>query len=188
MLKAIASLALLAALAPAASAQTGHGDAEAAARIRVAIDRAASAGVPAWLLENKVLEGRAKGIPAARIAAAVEHRADVLARVRAALADRQPSQAEHTLLSAGELTAAATAHELGVKLEDLAAISARAGSNRGAALAVLADLVARGRASENALMRVQAALARGNRGLDELRKAEIERRRTERRKGERGTG
>jgi hypothetical protein len=171
MRKTIVSLTILAALVPAA-AFAQNADAAAEARIRAAIDHAASVGVPESLLENKVREGRAKGIAEARIAAAVEHRAEVLARVRTALLERShtiPGELTADGLTTGALTAAADAHEGGVSLKNLASVYARAGADGSVALNVLADLVASGRASQNALVRVEAALARGGRGLNELR-------------------
>ncbi|HEV2148010.1 MAG TPA: hypothetical protein VGR37_11460, partial [Longimicrobiaceae bacterium] len=57
-----------------------------AQRIEAARRTAESAGIPASLLENKVAEGRAKGIPMARIAAAVEQRLALLTRARDAMA------------------------------------------------------------------------------------------------------
>lgn len=129
---------------------------DAGARIQAAVIQALSVGIPVTLLENKIAEGRAKGIPMDRIAAAVEHRVDVLTRVRAALESRTDP------VAAGELTAAADAHEAGVTLEGLAELSSRARSGeRVTALTVLADLVASGRAPEHALLRVEAALSGG---------------------------
>lgn len=139
---------------PAAAA-----DASAEARIRAAIARAADAGVPEAMLERKAAEGRAKGVAAARIAAAVEHRAEVLARVQGALQSG----------SEGTLQAGADAHERGVSLDALTRLSADAGDDRAVALSVLADLVASGQTSPaNALLRVEAALSRGGSALVSL--------------------
>ncbi|HSJ10640.1 MAG TPA: hypothetical protein VK928_12030 [Longimicrobiales bacterium] len=149
--------------ASANAAVHGTGDAAADARIRAAIEHAASVGVPEWLLERKVAEGEAKGVAAEKIAAAVEHRATVLARVQSALDARVRGTTD------GELTAAADAHERGVSLDALARVSAGAGNDRAAALTVLADLVEAGKVPEHALLRVETALSRGGSALAELR-------------------
>jgi hypothetical protein len=193
MRKIIVALAILALVAPAgafgqsananaraqAAAAARAGNAAAAqqdveARISAARERAVLAGVPEELLAWKIEEGRAKGIDGARIAAAVEHRASVLAGVSAALnygsggpGSDQP-RPERGAVTAGELVAAADAFERGVSLETLAALSASAGNDRAAALTVLADLVASGRASEHAVLTVETALGRGNAALIEL--------------------
>src|SRR5262245_20385192 len=54
-------------------------------RIDVALARARQVGVPVTLLESKVAEGKAKGVPLDRIAAAVEHREASLERAREAM-------------------------------------------------------------------------------------------------------
>jgi hypothetical protein len=182
--------ALAATLIPAgafAQTQTQTDDA-AEARMRGSIQTAIEAGVPVSMLESKIAEGKAKGIPMDRIAAAVEHRAEVLARVSAALnAREQPAQngsgttaseAAHARNAAraadrtaavAELTAAADAYESGVSLGSIASLSARAGEKRGVALTVLADLIARGNtAPSKALARVQTALSRGDAALANL--------------------
>jgi len=139
-------------------------DAAAEARMNIAIARAVEAGVPMQLLENRIAEGRAKGVSMTRIAAVVEKRADVLARVQTRLVESGHA------VAAGELIAAADAHERGLSLEQIANLSAEAGNDRAAALTVLADLVANGRAPEHALLRVQTALQAGGNALAELRK------------------
>jgi hypothetical protein len=189
----LTAAALLLPVTVSAQAVSTHSAADAAAeaRINAAIQTALEAGVPQVLLENKVAEGRAKGVAAARIAAAVEHRAEVLTRVNAALQAGVPPRADAgtdararsggranananananvELFSAAELTAAADAHEAGVSLENLVRLSARAGEQRGTALSVLAELVAAGRVPEQALLNVQAALNRGGNALVDLR-------------------
>ena len=194
----ILSIMTIAAITPiAASAQTAQSGAAASAsaeaRIEASIRRAENAGVPRDMLENKVAEGRAKGVAAARIAAAVEHRADVLARVRARLAgdvdartprrpadqpqrpaddeQRPADNAPHRrgVVTSAELVAAADAFEGGIDLNSIATLSARAGNQRAAALSVLADLVASGRTSPSqALLRVETALNGGASALARL--------------------
>lgn len=146
----------------AGSEATATADAAAEARIRAAIDHAASVGVPLSMLENKVAEGRAKGVPLARIAAAMEHRAEVLARVKSAMESRFGAVSE------GELTAGADANEAGVSLDQLSRVGVQAGNDRSMALTVLADLVANGQVPEHALLRVQAALNGGVGALTRL--------------------
>ena len=55
-------------------------------RIDAARRRAESAGIPVALLDSKVAEGRAKGVPMDRIAGAVERRLGALSRAREAMA------------------------------------------------------------------------------------------------------
>jgi hypothetical protein len=153
--------------APAALAGQTQADAAAEARMQAAIDHALEAGVPVAMLESKIAEGRAKGVSMARIAAAVEHRAEVLTRVQTAFAARREA------VSQAELTAAADAHERGVTVDKITELSAQAGNDRAAALTVLADLVANGRAPEHALLRVQAALSGGASELARMRNTEI---------------
>src|SRR5690606_9670501 len=71
-MKKIAGIVLVA-LALAPPPLEGQADAE--ARIQAATRRVAAAGIPRSLVESRVAEGRAKGVPAERIAAAVERRA-----------------------------------------------------------------------------------------------------------------
>jgi hypothetical protein len=133
-------------------------------RIGAALERAASAGVPAGLLESKLAEGKAKGVPMDRIAAAMEVRSENLVRAREAMAGagvRQPSSTE--------LAVAADALEGGVSAAAVAAVSTAAPSERRAvALAVLGELVAEGKLPEEALAQVQAALQRGPDALSNL--------------------
>lgn len=153
-------LAAALALSPAAlSAQDAN------ARVDAALESAVQAGIPASLLEQKIAEGKAKGVPADRIAAAVEARLEALTRAREAM-----TQAGVEGATAGELSVAADAVQGGVSQRALATISRRSsGENRAVAIAVLTDLVAMGHASEQALMRVEGALVRGPEALANLR-------------------
>ena len=76
-----APAALLAQDSTASTGSAGGAD----ARINVALESAVQAGIPVSLLERKVAEGQAKGVPMARIAAAVEHRLDALTQAHDAL-------------------------------------------------------------------------------------------------------
>src|SRR4051794_22965269 len=62
-----------------------------AQRIQAARQRSAQAGIPVALLDGKVAEGRAKGVPEDRIAAAVERRLASLQRARDAMAGQAPA-------------------------------------------------------------------------------------------------
>lgn len=149
-----AALALLPGLA---AGQQG----DASARIDAAMHAAAAADVPVSLLESKVQEGRAKHVPEARIASAIETRLDALVRARHALGE---ARAEG--VTAGELSLAADAVQAGVSETAVAAVMAGAPRERRAvATAVLTELVQAGVASDVALARVDAALAKGGQAL-----------------------
>lgn len=125
------------------------------ARIDAAIARATAARMPASLLEDKVAEGRAKGVPLERIAAAVEQRAALLLRAQEAMGSTRAVRAT-------DLSVGADALHAGVSAEALRAVSEAAPEqSRAVAIAVLSQLVAEGHASDEALSRVKAALARG---------------------------
>jgi hypothetical protein len=123
-------------------------------QIRRSLARAADAGVPVALLQSKIDEGRAKGIPMARIAAAVANRLEVLERVHDRLAAQN--------LDAAELGVAADAAQAGVSDAVLESITTAAPRERRAvALAALTQLVQMGHVPEDALARVTEALQRG---------------------------
>lgn len=130
-------------------------------RIEAARQRAAAAGLPVALLDQKVAEGRAKGIPADRIAAAVDRRLDALARAARAMAGAP--------VSSGDLSVGADALEAGVDPGALGRLAAAAPADRRAvAIAVLTQLVSDGESSERALVRVSAALRQGSDALRRL--------------------
>lgn len=134
------------------------------ARVDAALQSALEAGIPVSLLEQKIAEGKAKGVPMERIAAAVEKRLDALTHAQEAL-----SKAGVESATEGELSVAADAVQGGVSQAALAAISqSSSGDNRVVAIAVLTDLVAMGHVPEEALTRVQGALARGPEALANL--------------------
>lgn len=129
-------------------------------RIDTARRQAVASGLPVAVLDDKVAEGRAKGVPLERIALAVEHRLGALGRARDVMGRTTP---------AADLAAGADALDAGVTPEVLAELSRAAPqAQRAVAVAVLAQLVREGVASERALQRVQAALQRGPDALREL--------------------
>lgn len=157
-------LVTLLAVAPmAAEAQ----DSTSTARVEATLGAAAEAGIPVSLLERKIAEGRAKGVPMARIASAVEARLAALTSARDALVE-----AGMTSTTEGELSVAADAIQAGVSGAALAAVSTAAPPERRAvAIAVLSELVAQGRTSSEALVQVRDALAAGPEALANLRGA-----------------
>lgn len=154
-----AALALL--LVPAA---LGAQQESAATRIQAAFATAAEAGLPVSLLESKVQEGRAKGVPEARIAAAVEARLSALSRAHSAL-----TRAGAQGIVAADLAVAADALQGGVEERSMVDVMTRVPAGRRAvATAVLTELVELGLASEVALARVHAAVAQGGEALVNL--------------------
>ena len=126
-------------------------------RIAAARQRATAAGIPVSLLDGKVAEGRAKGVPMDRIAAAVERRLASLQRAR----DAMVGGARPPALTPSDLNVGADALDAGVEPAALGRLAREAGADRRAvAIAVLTQLVQQGMASEQALARVTAALAR----------------------------
>jgi hypothetical protein len=159
------TLAAILAFAPAALSAQDSTAAGAEARVHATLQTALAAGIPVDLLERKVAEGKAKGVPMDRIAQAVDTRLQALTKARDAMASggiEQPTE--------GDLSVAADAVQGGVSATALATISATAPQDRRAvAIAVLTDLVALGHASESALTQVQTALAHGPEALANLR-------------------
>lgn len=137
---------------------------QAQARVQATLQAAVEAGVPVRLLEMKMAEGKAKGVPMARIAAAMEQRLENLMRAQDVM-----RRGNLTQTTEGELSLAADALQAGVSERALVEITRRSPQERRAvAVAVLSDLVALGHASENALARVTAAMQKGNRELVNL--------------------
>ena len=133
-------------------------------RIAAARQRASTVGIPVSLLDGKVAEGRAKGVPMDRIAAAVERRLASLQRAR----DAMGGGARPPALTPADLNVGADALDAGVEPAALGRLAREAGADRRTvAIAVLTQLVQDGMASEQALARVTAALARNP---DELRR------------------
>jgi hypothetical protein len=155
----LALVAALLALPSAAGAQDPQ------QRIDAARQRAEAGGIPVALLDSKVAEGRAKGVPMDRIAVAVERRLATLSRARDAMAGA-PRAAP---VSAADLSVGADALEAGVEPAVLGRLTVAAPANqRAQAIAMLAELVAGGESSERALARVTAALTRGPEALRKL--------------------
>jgi hypothetical protein len=154
--RAAGAAALLAMVPLALHAQTPD------QRVERALERAIEVGVPVELLQSKVAEGRAKGIPMDRIAQAVERRLETLEQVRTSFGQRQQ-------LGPDELGVAADAVQAGVSETVLATLSERAPRDRRAvAIAALTELVKLGHASEVALERVTEAMQRGSEALMNL--------------------
>lgn len=160
----LAATLMLAPAALFAQDSTAAAGNSADARVATALDAALEAGIPVALLERKVAEGKAKGVPMARIAAAVEKRLDALTDAKDAL-----TKAGLESTTEGELSVAADAVQAGVSQTALLTITRRAPeASRAVAIAVLTDLVAQGQASEQALSRVETAIARGPEALANL--------------------
>lgn len=152
-----ATLLLMGVLVPASLAGQ-----EAEERIQAALDRATEAGIPTSLLESKVAEGEAKGIPTGRIAAAVEHRLGGLTRAQEALAGVPDTDVDDLAVSADAL-------ESGVSeavLTELA--TATPADRRSVAIAALTYLVNAQMAPADALTTVREALERGPSALQNL--------------------
>ena len=154
----LGGMALLAVLLPAA----GHAQSP-DERVGSAMTRAQEEGIPVWLLESKIQEGQAKGVPMDRIAAAVEARLNGLSRAAAAM------QGAPGGVDAGQLSVGADALGAGVNEAVLAEITGSApGEHRTVAIAALTHLVQQGAVPAEALLRVQDALARGPAALANL--------------------
>lgn len=152
----LAALLMALVQADAAGAQTTQ------ERLDAAIAHAREAGIPVALLESKVAEGKAKGVPMDRIAAAVERREASLEKASQALQGR-------TDVSTADLSVAADAVESGVSAAVLKAITDSApGDRRVVAIAALTELVKQGNVPEAALNRVKDALKRGPDALANL--------------------
>lgn len=172
--KTMILMAILAVIPAALSAQAAEASSEAQARaqaatpearLEAAMETAARAEIPVSLLESKILEGTAKGVPMDRVAAAVETRLQALLRARDALRN-----ADLEVASEGELLVAAEALRAGVSESVLIQITREApASRRAVATAVLTDLVRLGYESGPASARVNAALSGGPEALVNLR-------------------
>ena len=149
---AVAIITLLTAGALPAFAQGGQGAQE---RIDTAIAHARSQGVPVSLLESKMAEGKAKGVPLDRIAAAIERREASLERAAQAMKG-------HESITDADLSVGGDAVEAGVSTAVLKAVTDSAPRERRAvAIAALTELIQRGTAPDAALARVREAPKRG---------------------------
>jgi hypothetical protein len=124
------------------------------ARIDAALSAAAKANVPVELVKNKIAEGEAKHVPQERIATAVEARVTSLTR-----ASETMKHAGVAAGSAGELAVTADALDAGVSENAVVRVTRETSAERRTvAIAVLADLVRLGTASDRALARVSSAV------------------------------
>jgi hypothetical protein len=131
-------------------------------RINTALARARQVGIPQALLESKIAEGKAKGVSLDRIADAIERRLQNLERAGDALKGQDG-------VGGADLGVGADALEAGVSPVVLQTIARTAPRERRAvAIAVLTHLVSVGQVPEEALARVQEALARGPEALMNL--------------------
>jgi hypothetical protein len=167
MRRTIFTTALMLLLPAALAAQTPEQSTEAA------LLKAQQVGIPVSLLESKIAEGKAKGVSADRIAAAVNARLAGLERAQAALAGRGT-------VSESDLALGGDAVQSGVSEAVLSFLAdATQGERRGAAIAALTELVRMGHAPEHALERVIEALGDGPDALANL-PAQAQQRRGER--------
>lgn len=161
MKKRFVLILVLGALTPGAlQAQSAE---EAVLRIEAAQARVAGAGIPVELLTAKIAEGRAKGVPEARIASVVERRSEGLIQAQEALAGSGRT------IGGAEIAAGADALEAGVAPNSLRAVIEQArDEDMAVALAVLGELVGQGLPVEQAESRVAEALQRGGDALASL--------------------
>jgi hypothetical protein len=128
-------------------------------RINTALTRARQVGIPVALLQSKIAEGQAKGVPIDRLATAVERRLAALERAHQAMAGQHG-------IGHADLAIAADAVESGVGeavLTRIADVAPR--ERRAVAIAALTQLVQLGHVPEAALERVRQALQRGPEAL-----------------------
>jgi hypothetical protein len=152
---AVGALALVGAVAANAQVQPPQ------ERINAAFARARQAGIPVTLLESKMAEGKAKGVPLDRIAVAIERRGAALERANLALRGEADA--------AASLAVGADAIESGVSEAVLKAVAERSPRDRrNVAIAALTELVHQGNVPEAALERVREALRRGPDALANL--------------------
>lgn len=153
-----------------ARAEMRSGNSETAeGRIDSALLMAFEAGIPAHVLESKVEEGTAKGVPADRIAAAVEARLDALLRARTLMEERSGEAGGEARGDVALLVATADALQANVDAEALARVwGASSGESRLLATATATQLVRLGHSSADAAMRVTGALQSGGSALTDL--------------------
>jgi hypothetical protein len=150
-------LALIAAFLLVPSAAVAQAPQE---RIDAALAQAQEVGIPTALLESKMAEGRAKGVPMDRIAMAVENRLQGLTRALEVMS-RGTDQ-----LDAAQLSVGADALASGVDPETLVELVQSAPRERLlVAVAALGHLVERGLPVDQAVEAVNQALAQGPGGF-----------------------
>jgi len=129
-------------------------------RVDAALAQAQEAGIPTALLESKIAEGRAKGIPMDRIAMAVEQRLQGLTRALEVMSRGTDE------LDAAQLSVGADAMASGVDPETLVELVQSAPRERLlVAVAALGHLVDQGLPVDRALEAVNEALERGPGGF-----------------------
>jgi len=134
-----------------------------AQRIEAVRARMGQLRIPVELIDAKVAEGRAKGVPIDRIAAAVERRGAGLATAQTALS-RPGRPADRAELSAG-----ADAVDAGIDASSMRAAVQAASPGHGAiALAVLTQLHLQGMPVDRALEMVRRAAAQGDQAVADL--------------------
>jgi hypothetical protein len=132
-------------------------------RLDAAVSHAREAGIPVSLLQSKITEGQAKGIPMDRIAMAVENRLRNLEQARTAMSRGAGD------VDAAQLSVGADAIAAGVSEPVLTQIASSASRERRAvAVAALTQLVLHGTAPDAALVQVKDALAQGPQALANL--------------------
>jgi hypothetical protein len=152
-----AGLVVLTLLPAAAMAQSPQ------ERLAAAVSHAQEAGIPVSLLQSKIAEGQAKGIPMDRIAMAVENRLRNLEQARTAMSRGAGD------VDAAQLSVGADAIAAGVSEPVLTQIASSASRERRAvAVAALTQLVLHGTAPDAALVQVKDALAQGPQALANL--------------------
>jgi hypothetical protein len=152
-----AGLVVLTLLPAAAMAQSPQ------ERLDAAVSHAQEAGIPVSLLQSKIAEGQAKGIPMDRIAMAVENRLRNLEQARTAMSRGAGD------VDAAQLSVGADAIAAGVSEPVLTQIASSASRERRAvAVAALTQLVLHGTAPDAALVQVRDALAQGPQALANL--------------------
>lgn len=151
------TFAILTVLALAPAAAWGQTPEE---RIQATLAHAEEVGIPQALLESKLAEGRAKGVPMDRLAQAVEQRLEGLTRAREVMARGAED------LDAAQISLGADALGAGVSEAVLEEVSAMApGEARAVAVAALTHLWTEGMVPEQALDAIENALARGPGGF-----------------------
>jgi hypothetical protein len=136
-------------------------------RIDAAIAKAKAAGIPVELLNNKIAEGKAKGVSMDRLAAVIERREATLERARTAMANKGNTSAQSP--TGADLSVGADAIESGVSEAVLAKIASTAPADRRTvAIAALTQLVQQGTVPQAALDRVTEAIKRGPEALANL--------------------
>jgi len=136
----------------------GRLDSQMLGALRPILAQAAGDSLPTGALEDKALEGAAKGVPAARIIAAVRQLAGELRDARGLLRDGRPA----ARIPDAEVIAAAETRRRGVPAQEIAALARGASQHPLVVpLTVLGDLVQRGVPADYARTVLEQLLADG---------------------------